>query len=201
MRIIMILLYMIVIIWTPITIICSIVNKLKHRSVSKQLRNFIIQGIMFVTSFLLFLACTYNEISNDVVDEIPTNTPTPTVYVESQEEYKNSCQEYSYKDVLRNPEEYLGKRVKVKLKINSVHEKGLFNPQKYYLAYSEGEYGWYGNLYGVFDLRDETEFKILSEDIIVVYGEIISPKYTSSIVLSSEEIFCMEMKYADLIKE
>lgn len=82
-----------------------------------------------------------------------------------------------------------------------MHEQNWMNSTKYYLSYSEGEYGWYGNLYGIFDLRQDDSFKILSDDIITVYGEIVSPEYTSSLVLSSQEIFCIEMKYMEFISE
>lgn len=126
----------------------------------------------------------------------------PTVYEESEEDYKASCQEYAYKDVLRNPDEYVGERVKITLKISSVHEKSLLNETKYYFGYTQNEYGWWsGNRYGIFDCREDTSFKILSDDIIVVYGEIADPEYTSSIIVTSQEVFCIDMKYMEFISE
>lgn len=138
----------------------------------------------------------------------PTNSPTPTLTptptpdpVKAEEEYKASCEEYKYKDVLRNPDDYVGKRVKITVKISSVHEKTWLNSTKYYMAYSQSDYGWYGDRYGVFDLREEQTLKLLEDDIITVYGEISDPEYTSSLIVNGSETFCIDMKYIDFISE
>ena len=121
---------------------------------------------------------------------------------ETMEEYKASCQEYNYKDVLRNPENYIGQRVKITAKVYSVHDKSWLNPVKYYFAYTNDEYDmWIGDEYGIFDYRDDGEFKILEDDIIAIYGEISEPQETTSLIVNSEELFCIDMKYAELISE
>lgn len=120
---------------------------------------------------------------------------------ETEEEYKASCEEYKYKDVLRNPEDYVGKRIKITVKISTVHEASWLNDTKYYFAYSKGDYGWHEDCYGVFDKRAEQNPKLLADDIITVYGEISDPEYTSSLIISSSELFCIDMKYIDFISE
>lgn len=121
---------------------------------------------------------------------------------ETEDEYKESCTEYSYKDVLRNPDEYVGKRVKITAKVSSVHDKELLNPVKYYFAYTNDEYDmWLGDQYGVFDCREAEDPKILDDDVITVYGEISEPQETKSLIVNSQEIFCIDMKYAELISE
>lgn len=121
---------------------------------------------------------------------------------ETKEEYKKACKEYAYKDVLRNPQKYIGKRIKVTVKISSVHETSLVNDTKYYFAYSEGEYGyWTGDRYGIFDKRSKEDMKLLEDDIITVYGEIADPEYTKSLIVNSSEVFCINMKYIDFISE
>ena len=114
------------------------------------------------------------QTTSEVTEEVKTEeTTTEEVVVETEEEYKSSCEEYAYKDVLRNPEQYVGKRVKIPVMITSVHEESILNSTKYYFAYSEGEYGWYsGDYYAIFDERFDTSLKLLSEDVIYVYGEI-----------------------------
>ena len=135
----------------------------------------------------------------------PKNTPKPTKKPKTKKEIKNdyirSCKEYGYKKVLRNPDNYIGKKVKIKVKISSVHEKGFLTPTKYYFAYSKGDYGWYGNEYGIFDKRDAENPKLLEDDIIEVYGEIAEPEETSSLIVNSQELFCIDMKYVKLISE
>lgn len=124
------------------------------------------------------------------------------VVSETEAEYKVSCTEYNYKDVLRNPDEYIGERVKVTVKVSSVHDKGLLNPVKYYFAYANDEYDmWLGDQYGVFDYREAENPKILDDDVITVYGEISEPQETKSLIVNSQEIFCIDMKYAELISE
>lgn len=137
-----------------------------------------------------------NTTITPVITESVSNYP-----VETEEEYKASCEEYKYKDVLRNPDEYVGKRVKITVKISSVHEKTWLNSTKYYMAYSQSDYGWYGDRYGVFDLREEQTLKLLEDDIITVYGEISDPEYTSSLIVNGSETFCIDMKYIDFISE
>lgn len=122
---------------------------------------------------------------------------------ETEEEYRASCQEYAYKDVLRNPDDYIGERVKITVKISSVHSEDFTTPIKYYFAYSDNDgsgYYW-GDRYGVFDCREIQEPKLLQDDIIIVYGEISKPKETTSLIVNSEELFCIDMKYVDLIAE
>lgn len=132
-----------------------------------------------------------------------TNDDTTTVENrETEEEYKTTCEEYVYKDVLRNPEEYVGKRIKVTVKIASVHEASWLNNVKYYFAFTNDEYDlWFGDMYGVFDMREEQNPKLLEDDVITVYGEIAEPQETTSEIVKSEEVFCIDMKYIDFISE
>lgn len=140
-----------------------------------------------------------------VPTEEPTEAPTPEPTIDptiAEKEYKDSCEEYAYKTVMRNPDEYIGKKIKIKLKVSSTHDE-MFS-HLYYFANSESEYGWYGDMYGVYDYRndsDESYFKILDDDIIYVYGEIMQPQETVSLIVNSQEIFCIDMKYAELIEE
>lgn len=147
---------------------------------------------------------TETSYEEDVIESENTETENTeiTESEESEEEYKASCQKYTYKDVLRNPEDYVGQRVKITAKISSVHEKSLLNPTKYYFAYTNDEYDmWFGDEYGIFDCRDDGDFKILEDDVIAIYGEISEPQETASLITNSQEVFCIDMKYAELISE
>lgn len=138
-----------------------------------------------------------NEEDSNNVDSVE-ETSEPEI---SEEDYKAECKEYAYKDVMRNPSDYIGEKIKITVKVSSVHEKSLTMP-KYYFAYSNDEYDWWmGDRYGLFEYRSEDDFKILEDDIITVYGEIAEPQETESAIVNSEEVFCIDMKYADLIKE
>lgn len=131
----------------------------------------------------------------------PTDINEPETESISEEEYKELCGEYVYKDVLRNPENYVGEKIKITVKISTVHEAGFTNPTKYYFAYSESDYGWYGDRYAVYDKRSEQDPKLLSDDVITVWGEIADPEQTSSLIVSSEELFVINMKYVEIVAE
>ena len=136
------------------------------------------------------------------VQESETVEETIVIPQETEEEYKASCQEYKYKDVLRNPDNYVGQRIKITVKISTVHEESWLNDGKYYFAYSNDEYNWWaGDMYGIFDRRDVQDPKLLEDDIITVYGEISDPEQTTSLIVSSSEVFCIDMKYIDFISE
>lgn len=175
---------------------------------------FVIGAILFVLIIGGLSGGTENASNNEstaaVVDNndknIPNNTNVETQTeppTESEADYKASCQTYNYKDVLRNPENYVGKRIKITVKISTVHEQSLFNPEKYYFAYSDNDgKGWYyDDRYGIFDKRADGSMKLLEDDIITVYGEISDPQHTASIIVSSSEVFCIDMKYIDFISE
>ena len=142
------------------------------------------------------------EINQETGEKVELNNiPPETEYQESEMDYKASCMEYKYKDVLRNPSDYVGQRVKVTVKISSVHEASWLNDTKYYFGSSETEYGWYGDRYAAFDERHDTSLKLLSDDVVTIYGEIAEPEYTSSFIVNSEELFTIKMKYCDLVSE
>lgn len=119
----------------------------------------------------------------------------------SKSQYMKKCKEYDYKKVLRNPEKYTGKKVKIKVRISSVHTSGIINKTKYYFAYSESDYGWYGDRYAIMDKRSKEKPKLLDDDIIYVYGEIADPVDTVSLIVNSEELFAIDMKYVKLLEE
>lgn len=122
-----------------------------------------------------------------------------------EKKFRESCKEYKYKDVLRNPDDYVGEKVKIEVKISSVHNESWMNSEKYYFARSredsENEYYW-GDEYAIIDTRENTEKpKLLEDDVIMVYGTIAEPEETKSLILNSEEVFCIDMKYVDLLAE
>ena len=134
----------------------------------------------------------------------PTEKPTakPNTEEHKKKEYIRSCITYNYKKVLRNPDEYIGKRIREKVKISSVHEKSWLNSTKYYFAWSNDEYDmWCGDQYVIMDERSKQSPKLLEDDIIEVYGEIAEPEETVSLITNSSEVFAIDMKYVKLISE
>ena len=143
--------------------------------------------------------------SESVLEETVVETTEeiqPEVAEMTMEEYISECQEYNYKDVLRNPSDFVGQKVKIVVKISSVHEATWLYNNKYYFANSEGEYGYFtGDRYAIIDKRYDNSLKLLDEDVILVYGEIAEPEETKSYIVNSQELFTIDMRYAELLDE
>lgn len=138
----------------------------------------------------------------ETVIEETTEEPQTEIAEIPMEEYIAQCQEYNYKDVLRNPSDYVGQKVKITVKISSVHEASWLYNNKYYFAYSNDEYDMYlGDRYAIIDKRYDNSLKLLDEDIILVYGEIAEPEETKSYIVNSEELFTIDMRYVELLGE
>lgn len=141
---------------------------------------------------------------SEKISEVVSEVESVEVPTETEEEYKASCQEYNYKDVLRNPDDYVGQRIVIEMEISSVHSEDIFTPVKYYFGYTKDEPDdtyYYGDFYAVFDHRYDNSLKLLEDDVIIVWGEISAPQETQSLIVNSEEVFCIDMKYAELIAE
>ena len=203
---------------TPIAFVLAIIDLVKNEKDKKHGGSIFALIMIALYVFVLVMSYPSEETSDTTASEstaIEQGVENPSVQEtevvdtvaeepqETEEEYRASCQEYAYKDVLRNPDDYIGKRVKITVKISSVHSEDWKTPIKYYFAYSDndGSGVYWDDQYGVFDCREIQEPKLLQDDIITVYGEISKPKETTSLIVNSEELFCIDMKYVDLIAE
>lgn len=112
------------------------------------------------------------------------------------------CKTYSYKNVMRNPDKYVGKKIKIKCQISQIQEGGFFS-KKYFRCYSYSGYGIYAeNEYILFDERISSSPKLLDDDIITAYGTIEKPEeITRALTGTNDEVFTINMKYVKLHKE
>lgn len=157
------------------------------------------------------------EAQTPTVSPSPTETPTPTVIPtdtptpEPTEEPKSTIPEksdfddiegVSYKDILRFPDDNIGKKIVVTVKIAQVCDGGIFDDGKYYRAYADDGSGYYwGDEYYLFDCREDG-LKILQDDIITVYGEVSGTEdITRALTWTSDEVAGIKMYYSDLIDE
>lgn len=170
--------------------------------------------VIAVIVFILILPSSDEETTQEVINEdvqenveetvIEETTEEPQTEVAeiSKEEYIAQCEEYNYKDVLRNPADYVGQKIKITVKISSVHEASWLYNNKYYFAYSNDEYDMYlGDRYAIIDKRYDNSLKLLDDDIILIYGEIAEPEETKSYIVNSEELFTIDMRYVELLEE
>ena len=136
------------------------------------------------------------QTEKETKEEITTKKPTPE---EIEQEYKNTCQQYNYKDVMRKPDDYVGKKIKIMLQVSTIKNDG-----DYCFAYSDSDDSgyFYDDKYAVYDKRVSKDFKLLKDDVIIVYGEIKKPQKLSTLIFfDGGEIFTIDAKYIDLVDD
>lgn len=129
--------------------------------------------------------------------EKETTSKKPTLE-ELEQTYKDLCQEYNYKDVMRNPSDYVGKKIKITIEVSTIKDDG-----EYLLTYSDndGNGFYFDDEYLIYDKRHDKTLKILEDDILIVYGEIKKPEKLSLLLFfDAGEVFTIDMKYCELIE-
>lgn len=134
----------------------------------------------------------------------PKPTEKPKTKKQIKNEYISSCKEYSHKKILRKPDDYTDKKIKVQVTILSLN-KSIFG--KYYIGEDNN-----GNLYTINEEREKEEPRLYEKDKITVYGNILglseieSSIQTGSKVLNflqekeKQTVVEIDLKYAKLIK-
>lgn len=130
----------------------------------------------------------------------PTATPEPT---ESPEDFKASCEEINYKELCRYPDEHMGDRVVLTVKVSQVLETGILTQETVWSAYDdEAGYGWYSsNQYYLADKRTDDDMRILEDDIIVAYGTFEGMEKVVTVLGAKNELPRINVKYLELIGE
>lgn len=86
-----------------------------------------------------------------------------------EKEFKESCKKYTFKEIARNPEKYVGQKMKFTGEVIQVSE-GWFDSVDIRLNITKNEYGWYEDtIYCTYTYK-EGEGKILEDDIVTIYG-------------------------------
>ena len=122
-----------------------------------------------------------------------------------RKEFIDSCEELNYKKIARNPDDYLGKNLKVNVQISSISEETWLT-DSYMKAYTDDGSGYYfDKMIYIFDDQDENSsyyLKVLEDDVITVYGTFEGMEDTKNYLNgeTSKDI-ALHMKYAKLISE
>ena len=107
-------------------------------------------------------------------EEVNKQNDTQTATEEkkiSREEYIESCQTIKFETLARNPDKYKGKKVKITGEVIQVSE-GLFDGVDLRVNMTKNEYDFWEDTIYVEYSYDESEDKILEDDIITIYGEV-----------------------------
>ena len=120
------------------------------------------------------------------------------------EELKADCEEFNYKDVMRHPDDYIGKKFKVTAEISYVVDSW---GTKYYKVYDDADgSGYYsGNMMYMIDKRSEEDddyIRLLEGDVVTFYGEFTGLSGSkNSITGEKSEEMSLDVYYAELVSE
>lgn len=111
-----------------------------------------------------------------------------------EKEFKASCKSYTYKEIARNPDKYIGKPIKITGKVIQVLE-GWFNSVELRVDMTKDEYGYYDDtVYCTYTYTDG-EDKILEDDIVTIYGICQGTTSYESVLGSTITLPKIEVKY------
>lgn len=120
---------------------------------------------------------------------------------EIKEEYISDCEAVIYKTIARNPAEYENKKIKFTGKIMQVSEPIFGSSTTYLMQVTKGEYGLWEDIVYVTYKVDDSEAKILKDDIVTFYG-VCKGDYSYKTVLgSSSTVPRLDAQYVDIINE
>lgn len=147
------------------------------------------------------------EIEESAVETEEVIEESEEVIEISEEDFKASCQEFDYKTIARNPDDYVGQNFVVDVKIFQVlNGKWYSDYDVYYKAYTNDEYNmWMGDFLYVMDKQDkesESHVNVLDGDIIRVYGTFSGMSESKNALTgSTSNDVSIDMKYCELIGE
>ena len=164
-------------------------------------------SIMLLFSLLFFVGCgntpTNSSESNTNADADTSSNSESSENIditepeETKEEYINSCKEYTFKEIARNPNNYINKRAKFTGEVIQVQEEN--GTVVIRLNVTKSEYDYYEDTILVgYKYKDENESKILEDDIITVYGELKGNTSYESVLGSEVTLPLLIVNYVEI---
>lgn len=121
----------------------------------------------------------------------------------TEDEYKALCEAIPYKDLCRYPDEYTGTKIAIKVKVQQIMDSSWLSSDKAWRVQTDNDgYGLYlDDEYYAIDKRSTDSVKILTDDIVVIYGEFTgTTEVTRALTNTTDEIPSIDVKYADLVE-
>ena len=144
--------------------------------------------------------------SSTAVDAASSESAAPSVAAEpelTEDEYKALCEAIPYKDLCRYPDEYTGTKIAIKVKVQQIMDSSWLSSDKAWRVQTDNDgYGLYlDDEYYAIDKRAEGSVKVLTDDIVVIYGEFTGmTEVTRALTNTTDEIPSIDVKYADLVE-
>lgn len=135
------------------------------------------KGLAVIGGIVLFIIVisVIGSILSPNTDSTSTASTTAEETTLSKEDFINTCQEYTYKEIARNPNDYKGKHAKFKGEVIQVVEDGdsvtlRVNITAEEASWEESGYTYSDTIYVEYTRKSENESRILDDDIITLYG-------------------------------
>lgn len=130
----------------------------------------------------------------------PASTPSPTPTPDSEmteEEYKAACTVgYDYKTLARDPKPYIGKKAMFRGQVIQVMEDSGITVLR--VNVNQDEYGYWEDTMYVIYVPDIDEPRILEDDIITMYGEMMDLMTYETVIGTSVTIPQLYASYIDI---
>ena len=151
---------------------------------------------ILIIIFILFITPAEETYIDDNTNESRTNVVN---IQESKEDFIMGCQTYTYKQLARNPEQFVGKKVKLKGKVIQVIQSDR-NIELRVNITDEG-YGYYTDTVYCTYKYSKNESRILEDDIIEFYGVCQGDVTYVSVLGTNVTLPYIQIKYTELISD
>lgn len=120
-----------------------------------------------------------------------------------KETYIQSCETYTYKEIARNPNNYIDKKAKFEGKVIQVVENGnnvvlRVNVTKEENQFAEDGYLYSDTIYVEYTRKTDNESRILNDDIITMYGVLNGTKSYDSVLSGNITVPFLIAEYIDI---
>ena len=116
--------------------------------------------------------------------------------------YQTTCKNYSYKEIFRNPEDYLYKKIKITGEVIQVMEE-TENGVDYWVLrvnMTKDSWGYYDDTVMVLVEKSIVKGRIIEDDIFTFYGQILEPTTYETVLGASQTVPTVLAYYAYLVK-
>lgn len=175
-------------------------NNIKQESpttVKKKKKGCFTKGLTLIGGIVVFfivllLFVSFLSSSSDETENTTTtiNSEEPTT---SKEDFIDSCNEYTYDEIARNPNDYVGKPAKFTGEVIQVVQNGTSVTLRVNItaeenSFTESGYLYSDTIYVEYTTNNENESRVLEKDIITIYGTLNGIKDYNSVL--GEQISC-----------
>lgn len=159
-----------------------------------------------IFGIILTISTAVNDSDDVSTSEVTESSCVTEEAVTTKDDYINACQQYAYKDISRNPNDYKGKLATFTGQVIQVQESTFLGQKSVTLRvnvtaeenqFVDGGYIYEDTVYVTY-YPDENESRILEDDIVTLYGELDGLETYTSILGESISIPSMKAKYVEI---